>query len=178
MILFQSFACLFGNCSLNGVFKFPSTVLQSGDFTGEIGVNGEAGIIGGLEGVLKSEDVKEFNEELELLLEMLHNPVFIVGFPAFSMLSIKDLTLCLLFWRFKLTFGLVAVGLTSSIAAGRVFGLGVTLSTLFTTEIRNGKSYFYGFYWDERRGCVLWIRQNKKKSAILARTQEAIIRNN
>lgn len=45
----------------------------------------------GLEGVLASE-AKEFNDELELLLD----PILLSGLPAFSMLSMRDFTDCLL----------------------------------------------------------------------------------
>lgn len=53
------------------------------------------------------------------LQTFLHSPDLLIGFPAFSMLSMSDLTDCLLLWRLKTTFCLRVA--TSS--PGKLLGL-------------------------------------------------------
>jgi hypothetical protein len=74
----------------------------------------------GLEGLLAS-DVIEFMDEAELLRDTEFKlTVLVTGLPAFSMLSIRDLTDWRLFWRLRLTLGRLLVRSSTWKLVGRM----------------------------------------------------------
>ena len=99
-VLLQSLLILLGCCSFRGVLIGSLQSPRSGDPADNDGTPR------GLDGLLAS-DVIELILEAELLRDTEFKLiVFVTGLPAFSMLSIKLLTLCLLFWRLRVTLGL------------------------------------------------------------------------